>query len=44
MIAMKFFEYDLRYLSAGLEILEKYILSDEVFWPINANPPGGEPA
>jgi len=44
MIAMKSFEYDLRYLSTGLELLEKYLLSDEVFWPLNVNPPDGEPA
>jgi hypothetical protein len=41
---MKSFEYDLRYLSAGQEILEKYLLSDEVFWPIHVIPPEGEPA
>ena len=40
---MKSLEYDLCYLNAGLEILEKYLLSDEVFWPININPPVGEP-
>jgi hypothetical protein len=44
MITMKSFEYDLRYLNAGLEILEKYLLSDEVFWSIDVNPPEGEPA
>jgi hypothetical protein len=44
MVTMKSFEYDLRYLSAGLEILEKYLLSDEVFWPIHIIPPEGEPA
>ena len=44
MITIKSFEYDLGYLSAGLEILEMYLLSEEVFWPINGNPPEGEPA
>jgi hypothetical protein len=40
---MRSFEYDLRYLHAGLEILEKYLLSDEVFWLLNVHPPLGEP-
>jgi hypothetical protein len=34
--------YDLSYIQAGLEVLEKYLLSDEVFWPLAANPPVGE--
>jgi hypothetical protein len=40
---MKTFEYDLRYVQAGLEVLEDYLLSDEVFWPLSINPPEGEP-
>lgn len=40
---MKSFEYDLRYLASGTEILERYLISDEVFWPISASPPEGEP-
>ena len=40
---MKTFEYDFRYLQAGLEGLEAYLLSKEVFWPINVRPPAGEP-
>jgi hypothetical protein len=40
---MKSVEYDLRFLIAGVEILEEYLLSDEVFWPINKKPPEGEP-
>ena len=40
---MKSFDYDLGYLSAGLEILERYLLSDDVFWAINAKSPVGEP-
>lgn len=40
---MKSFEYDLRYLQAALDIFEKYLLSDEVFWPLNTSPPPGEP-
>lgn len=26
--------YDLRYLQAGVQLLEKYLLSDEIYWPI----------
>ncbi len=40
---MKSVEYDLRYLQAGLEALEDYLLSAEVFWPLGVNPPEGEP-
>jgi len=40
---MKSVEYDLRFLHAGLEMLEEYLLSEEVFWPMSANPPQGEP-
>ncbi len=40
---MKSLDYDLGYLTSGLEILEMYLLSDEVFWAMNANPPKGEP-
>jgi hypothetical protein len=40
---MKSFEYDLRYLKAGLDVMEEYLLSEEVFWPLNANPPEGAP-
>jgi hypothetical protein len=40
---MKSVEYDLGYVRAGLEVLEKYLLSDDVFWPMNATPPQGEP-
>lgn len=29
------FEYDYRFLKAGLEELEKYLLSQEVFWPLS---------
>jgi len=39
---MKSLDYDLGYITAGLEILEMYLLSDEVFWAMNANPPKGE--
>ncbi len=40
---MKSFEYDLRYLQAGVEELENYLLSDDIFWPIDIRPPAGEP-
>lgn len=36
-------EYDLRYLRAGLVMLEKYLLSNELYWPIGTHPPAGEP-
>ena len=39
---MKSLDYDLGYLTAGLEILERYLLSDDVFWAMNAKPPEGE--
>ncbi|OGO30924.1 MAG: hypothetical protein A2136_01320 [Chloroflexi bacterium RBG_16_54_11] len=42
-IAMKSVEYDLRYIQAGLEVLEDYLLSEDVFWPMGAKPPLGEP-
>jgi hypothetical protein len=40
---MKSVEYDLRFIQAGLEMLEEYLLSEDVFWPMGANPPQGEP-
>jgi hypothetical protein len=40
---MKSLEYDLKYLLAGMEILEEYLISGEVFWPMNISPPKGEP-
>lgn len=36
-------EYDLRYLRAGLELLEKYLLSQDLYWPIGVKTPAGEP-
>jgi hypothetical protein len=41
--AMKTFEYDFRYLQAGFGELESYLLSKEVFWPIDIRPNAGEP-
>jgi len=40
---MKTFDYDLRYIQASLEVLDNYLLSDEVFWPLSVNSPAGEP-
>lgn len=36
-------EYDLRYLRAGLDILEDYLKSDELYWSIGAQAPAGTP-
>jgi hypothetical protein len=36
-------EYDLRYLRAALADLEGYLLSKELYWPISAKPPHGDP-
>lgn len=36
-------EYDLRYLRAGLDQLEKYLLSNDLYWPGNVSAPAGEP-
>jgi hypothetical protein len=36
-------EYDLRYLRAGIDQLEEYLLSNDLYWPINASAPAGEP-
>lgn len=38
------FGYELGYLHAAVDELEAYLLSDDLFWPINAAPPaGGQP-
>jgi hypothetical protein len=37
------FEYDLNYIKAGLVEMESYLLSNELFWPVEAHPPLGEP-
>lgn len=39
----KSIEYDLRYLQAALELMERYLLSDDILWPLGATPPEGEP-
>ncbi len=36
-------EYDLRYLESGLLDLEGYLLSRELYWPVGASAPPGEP-
>lgn len=40
---MKSVEYDLRYFEAGLESLEEYLLTDDMFYPLAVKPPDGEP-
>jgi len=35
--------YDLNYLLAGVAVLEDYLLSSELYWPVNVRPPAGEP-
>ena len=39
----KSFAYDLGYIQAALEVMESYLLSEEVFWPLSGRPPGGSP-
>jgi len=34
--------YDLRYLGAGLEVLEEYLLSKEIYFPMQVTSPDGE--
>ena len=36
-------EYDLRYLQAGLPVLEDYLLSNDLYWPVGISAPVGEP-
>ena len=36
-------EYDLNYLRAGLLDLQGYLLSNEMYWPVGATSPSGEP-
>jgi hypothetical protein len=37
-------EYDLGYLQAGVNMLESYLLSSELYWTVGDRPPGGGPA
>lgn len=36
--------YDLGYFQAGVQVLKEYMLSGEIYWPIGAKPPAGEPS
>lgn len=36
-------EYDLGYIDAAVDLLEKYLLSNEVYWKIMASSPPGDP-
>lgn len=36
-------EYDLSYLEAAVNLLEKYLLAKEIYWKLNASSPAGEP-
>jgi hypothetical protein len=36
--------YDIQYLKAASEELETFLLSEKLYWPINAGAPSGEPA
>lgn len=36
-------EYDLEFLRASLASLEDYLFSKELYWPLGARPPAGEP-
>lgn len=40
---MKSFDYDMRYLKAGVEELESYLLSDHMYWPLDAKTLANEP-
>jgi len=37
-------QYELEYMRARLDILQDYLLSDDLYWTIRARPPGGEPS
>ncbi len=37
-------DYDLRYLQAGAEELQAYLLSDVLYWPVSVSAPAGERA
>jgi hypothetical protein len=36
-------EYDLGYLETAVDLLENYLLANEIYWKLNANSPPGEP-
>lgn len=37
-------EHDLGYLEASVDLLEKYLLSKDIYWKMTASPPPGEPS
>ncbi len=37
-------EYDLGYLESAVDLLERYLLSKEVYWKLNASSPPGDPS
>ncbi len=39
---MPSFAYDLRYLYAGAEVLENFLLSKDIYWPVGVQAPSGE--
>ncbi len=39
---MPSFEYDLRFLQAGLDQIESFLLSDDIYRPVGAVAPHGE--
>lgn len=38
------FEYELRYLQGGMEVIESFLLADDVYWPLGVKALAGEPA
>lgn len=36
-------EYDLWYLRDGIDLLENYLLSKDIYWPVGVAPPAGDP-
>jgi len=36
-------EYDLRYLKAGIDDLEEYLLANDLYWPVQISAPHGQP-
>lgn len=36
-------EYDLGYLKSAIDVLEEYLLSDEIYWATGSSPPLGDP-
>jgi hypothetical protein len=39
---MSSFLYDLRYLQAAVDVLQDFLFSPEIYWPIGIQPPAGE--